>query len=180
MPQVVTNVSALNAPKVIQIGNHTLANLTATIKAQVFPTKPCPSATPLLSQGKCIGCPVSQYYDLQTRTCYKPKFASNVTELLKSGRALPIGNNTLASLNKSIVTSPYPSIPCPRYAPLYNGSACTLCPKGTYYLLNLTCYTPQLISNVSAINATKKVLNYKGITLKTVAAKYKKIVLPVY
>ena len=176
-----SNVSALSASgKVVQLGNYTLANLSATIKAQVFPTKPCPASTPLLSGGKCIGCPAGQHYDLKSRTCYKPKFASNVTQLLQSKRAVPVGNHTLGALNSSIVSSPYPSVPCPRAAPLFNGSACTFCPLNSYYLLNnLTCYYPKLISNVTALNATGKVLPFNGVTLQTVMARQKKLVLPV-
>ena len=180
-PLFSSNVSALSASgKVVQLGNYTLANLSATIKAQVFPTKPCPASTPLLSGGKCIGCPAGQHYDLKSRTCYKPKFASNVTQLLQSKRAVPVGNHTLGALNSSIVSSPYPSVPCPRAAPLFNGSACTFCPLNSYYLLNnLTCYYPKLISNVSALNATGKVLPFNGVTLQTVMARQKKLVLPV-
>ena len=86
----------------------------------------------------------------------------------------------MAALNSSIVNSPYPSIPCPKAAPLFNGSSCTYCPKGTYYLIhNLTCYHPGQVSNVSALSASHKVLPYKGITLPILNATIKAIVLPV-
>ena len=175
-------MSALNSSgRTVQVGNFTLKILSAQAAAQPFPTKPCPAMTPLLSGGKCIGCPSPQYYDLQTGQCYSAKFASNITELALSRKALPYANHTLASLNKSITTSPYPSVPCPRAAPLFNGSACTFCPPGTYYLLsNLTCYFPRPVSNVSALAATRKVLSFKGVTLATVAASNRKSVLPLF
>ena len=175
-------MSALNSSgRTVQVGNFTLKILSAQAAAQPFPTKPCQAMTPLLSGGKCIGCPSPQYYDLQTGQCYSAKFASNITELALSRKALPYANHTLASLNKSITTSPYPSVPCPRAAPLFNGSACTFCPPGTYYLLsNLTCYFPRPVSNVSALAATRKVLSFKGVTLATVAASNRKSVLPLF
>lgn len=72
-PVYSSNVNALQSSGVaLQVGNYTLANLNSTIAAQGFPTKPCPSATPLLSKGVCIACPSGQYYNLQSHRCYKP------------------------------------------------------------------------------------------------------------
>ena len=194
-PLFSSNLSALNSSgRTVQVGNFTLKILSAQVAAQPFPTKPCPAVTPLFSGGKCIGCPSPQYYDLQTRQCYKPKFASNITELALSGKAMPYANHTLTSLNKSITTSPYPTVPCPRAAPLFNGSACTFCPSGTKYLLskltcvgcpngtvllsNLSCYLPQLVSNTTALNQSKMFVNQGNATLSNIAAKTAALVLP--
>ena len=181
-PLFSSNVTALKlSGKVVQVGNHTVSNLNVSIISQAYPTKPCPASIPFLSQGKCIACLHGLYYDLQNGGCYKPKFASNTTELLITNKTLNVGNTTLTALNNSIVNSPYPSIPCPKAAPLFNGSACTYCPKGTYYNLhNLSCYSPRHVSNVSALSATHKVLPFKGITLAVLNATIKAIILPVF
>ena len=179
-PVYSSNVAALTSSgTVVQVGGFNLNSLSASIAAQPFPTKPCPAATPFLSGGKCIGCPSGQYYDLKARSCYKPTFASNLTQLKVSHVAFPVGNHTLSALNKTITASPYPTVPCPRAAPIFNGSACTFCPPGTYYLLsNLSCFAPLLVSNVSALTATHKVLPYKGASLLTLAASISNITLP--
>ena len=79
-PVFSSNVAALSASgAVVQIGGFNLGSLSASIAAQPYPTTPCPAATPFLIGGKCIGCPPGQYYDLKTRSCYKPTFASNLT-----------------------------------------------------------------------------------------------------
>ena len=135
----------------------------------------------MLSQGNCTGCPSGLYYDLETSSCYRPKLASNTTELFLSGRAVSVGNHTLKNLNVSIVNDPYPVVICPRSAPIFNGTGCVYCPKGTYYLMNnYTCYTPHPITNITALKASKFVLPYKGVTLTTLEAALVKIPVPVY
>ena len=179
-PVYSSNVNALTSSgNVVQVGGFTLSSLGSKIAAQPFPTKPCPAATPFLSRGKCISCPAGHYYNLQTRSCYKPKPASNVGALSNSGRTVAVGNHTLSALNHSIVTSPYPTYPCPKAAPLFNGTGCSLCPPSTYYLLNNdTCYTPQLVSNVSAMKASHRVIPYRGVSLANVTANIKKLKFP--
>jgi hypothetical protein len=152
-PVYSSNVNALVASnRVVQANNYTLTALNASIAAQPFPTKPCPAATPFLSGGQCVGCPVGQYYDLMTRLCYKPHKVTNVAYLNASNNYINVGNYTLTALNASIMSSAYPVAACPNSAPVYNGTGCMACPPGTYYILsNFTCYQPQNVSNVTAL-----------------------------
>lgn len=166
-----SNVSALNATgRVLQLNNYTLANLNASIAAQPFPTKICPSSAPFLSQGHCINCSIHQWYDLQTRRCYTPLLATNVTELNLSGLYVNMGNYTLSAINASIYADPYPLQPCPRQAPLYNGSACMACPLGSYYLLsNFSCYFPMTVTNISYFYANNNFFDIGNASLFNVA-----------
>ena len=131
MPHYSSNVNALSLThRVVQVGNYTLPALKKTISGQTFPTKPCPSSTPFLSHGKCIACPSGQYYDLKTRLCYKPLQATNIGYLVSSKRYVEIGNSTIANLQAQQKQNPYPTIPCPSIAPLFNGFHCIFCPAG--------------------------------------------------
>ena len=144
--------------------------LNASIAAQPYPSVPCPAATPFLSRGVCVGCPLGQYYDLMTRQSYQPQKASNVAYLNSSNNYINVGNSTLAALNASIVNNPYPVNACPISAPVFNGTGCFACPSGTYYLLNnFTCYHPQQVSNISALNASN-ILVINNITLNYISA----------
>lgn len=52
-----TNVEALAKSQLyIDVGNSTLANLNASIKANVYPTVPCPEDKPVFSNNVCGGC----------------------------------------------------------------------------------------------------------------------------
>ena len=179
-PLNATNTSAIAATnRYIQINNYTLANIAAQIAAQPFPTKPCPTATPLLSNGVCIACPVGQYYDLKNSTCYTPHNATNVPALMASGLYVNIGNNTIANLNASIAANPYPTVPCPIATPIYFAGKCVACPPGTYVLLsNYSCYTPHNVTNVTALNATHRYVNLGAYTLANIAHNISKMIYP--
>ena len=59
-------------------------------------------------------------------------------------------------------------------------TSCVACPSGTYYLLNNnTCYVPQVVSNVSALNSTGKVVSIGNASLTSLAANISAIVFPV-
>lgn len=165
--------------RVVQANNYTLTALNASITAQPFPTKPCPSATPFLSGGHCVGCPSGQYYDLQTGVCYKPRKVSNVAFLNSTHNYINVGNATLTTINSSIVSSVYPVNACPTSAPVYNGTGCFACPNGTYYMLNnFTCYTPKNVSNVTALKASK-ILVINNATISNLAATINASAMPV-
>jgi hypothetical protein len=167
LPVYSSNVAALNASgRVLQLGNFTLLALEQKIAAQPYPTKPCPAATPFLSGGVCAACPLGHYYDLMTSRCYKPQYATNTTYLNATGHYIQVGNYTLANLVQALTSSPLPSVACPISAPVFNGTHCVYCPPTDYYFLsNFTCYHPAKVSNISALNASHRYVDYGGITL---------------
>jgi len=159
-PQLASNTSALNATnRYINLGSYTLANLILNISSSPYPSHSCPSTAPLFNGSQCIACANGSYYELRTLRCIVSRFATNVTALNATGRALAYGQYTLAYLQAQINSSTVPITICPAATPFYNGTNCTACPNGTYYLIEtLACYTPIYSSNVSALNATHRVV----------------------
>jgi len=97
-----------------------------------------------------------------------------------SKKYVQIGNNTLAALNATISHNPYPTLPCPRQAPLYNGTHCLACPAGTYYLLtNDTCYSPLTVSNISYFYQTNNYFDIGNATLFSIATTINASLYPV-
>ena len=173
IPQLVSNLtSILYSGNYINIANYTLVNMNAQIMASQYPVVLCPASAPLFNGSQCVACPNGTYYLFLNLSCYTPHHATNVTELISSRQFIVVGNYTIANLTANISLNPYPTVPCPAAAPLYKpGQGCVLCPNGTYAILeNSTCYHPQVVSNVSAINASGAVLTYNNISLANVSA----------
>ena len=136
------------------------------INASVYPVNACPSSAPLFNGTHCVACNSSEWYNLNNDTCYVPQFASNTTALNATNRYVNLGSYTLLNLANAISSSPYPSIPCPSASPFYNGSQCINCPNGSYYdLRNNYCIVSRFASNVTALNATGKVIAYGQYSL---------------
>ena len=82
-------------------------------------------------------------------------------------------------MEASIFASPLPVLMCPPHHALFNGSICIGCNNGSYYdLQNLTCYTPQLASNISALNATHRYVDIGSYTLVNMANSINNALVP--
>ena len=174
VPQLVSNLTTiLFAGNYVDIANYTLVNMNAAIIAAkaVLPVAYCPSSAPLFNGSQCIACPSGTYYLFLNLSCYSPHQSTNITEINRVGNYIVVGNYTIANITANLSAYPYPTVPCPAAAPLYDGNGCVLCPPGTYYILsNNTCYHPRVVSNINAINATGAVLTYNNVSLATVQA----------
>ena len=94
-----------------------------------------------------------------------------MSELNKTGKYVEIGNFTLKALNASINKIKLPVKACPSSTPVFNGSNCSSCPNGTYYVLkNFTCYTALNVSNILELNKTGKYVEIGNFTLKVLNA----------
>ena len=148
--------------------------MATNISSSVYPLAPCPSSTPLYNGTQCIGCPPTQYYDLRTLKCISARLVSNVAGLNATNKTVAIGQYTLSFLKKQIAALVLPVQLCPPSKPLYNGSQCIACAPNQYYLLEtLKCYTPLFSSNISALNATGKVIQIGNHTLANLSASIK-------
>ena len=64
-----------------------------------------------------------------------------------------------------------PTKACNETTPLFDGKNCTSCPTTEYYdLAKKACLKPKNVSNVAALNATKKVYESNNVTLKSLEA----------
>ena len=88
-PDYHSNIDALNQTKrALEIENYTLQVLKDRIAKDNLPFKPCPAEKPMLSNNVCTDCPSPSYFNLKTRSCYKPKSATNIDYLEKSKLAI--------------------------------------------------------------------------------------------
>jgi hypothetical protein len=177
----VTNVAYLQANNnYVNIGNFTLANINASIAAEVYPVQPCPVSAPVYDGVQCVACPPQTFYFLNNFTCFHPAIVSNISALNATNRAVSYGGISLTALNDAILLQPYPVLPCPASAPLYNGTNCLYCPPRTYYLLsNFTCYTPLKVTNVTQLNKANNYVNVGGANLAFINTTISASVLPV-
>lgn len=66
--------------------------------------------------------------------------------------------------------NPAPINPCSSAAPVYNGTHCSPCPPGTYYIYTIAgCYRPNIISNVAALANSNNILVINNVTVSTIA-----------
>ena len=158
----ISNYTTLAGMKVIQNVNATMSVLESQqiAAANGRPIVYCPSSAPLFNGTHCVACNSSEWYNLNNDTCYVPQLASNTVALSATNRYVNLGSFNLINLANSISASPYPSVPCPSTAPLFDGTGCIACPLHTYYdLKNLKCINSTYVSNVAALNATGKVVS---------------------
>jgi hypothetical protein len=172
-----TNITAVNLThRVLERDNNTLQSLKDIIIKDNLPTKDCPEATPMLSAGVCIECPAPKYYDIKSRSCYKPLFRTNIEALQKSHRYIEIDNHTLKALNDSINKQVLPTQPCSEAAPILDASGtCHHCSEGEFYLLsNLTCIKAKNATNVEALTKSKLYIEDSTHTLQAIGDMIKK------
>lgn len=176
-----TNVAYLaSSGKYVVVNNYTLANLTANISHNLYPTIPCPAATPFFNGTACFACPNGTWYVLLNGSCHKPVLASNITALNATNHIMPYNNYTLAKLAASIAALPYPVQPCPASAPMFNGTHCVNCTNGTYYMLyNLSCYHPHMVTNITKLNITQIYIDVGNYTLANLKASILALNIPV-
>jgi len=176
-----TNVGYLNhTGHYIIVGNYTLANLTANISLNSYPTLPCPPATPFYNGTACFACPSGTWYVLKNGSCHTPPLVSNVSALNATNHIMTYNNSTLVMLAASIGKIPYPVQACPASAPLYNGTHCINCTNGTYYMLwNHSCYHPHMVTNITKMNITKLYIDVGPYTLTALAASIAALNIPV-
>jgi hypothetical protein len=171
-----SNVTALNQTnRFVNLGRYTLANLELNISNSIYPLLPCPDTLPLWNGSQCIGCLPTEYYDLKSLKCIHARNVSNLTALNATGRVVVVGQYSLAYLANQINSSLIPVQECPAALPFFDGTQCVACPAGQYYLIEtLSCYTPLFSSNVSALNASGRVVEVGNYTLanlnQTIAA----------
>jgi hypothetical protein len=140
-------------------GSSSLQNVTIALTAlsQVRQTFTCPSSAPLaLSNGSCVQCNGSNYVDLATMTCIPGVTISNFP-LLRVSKVFQLGSANLTYLEAQQRTraNGVPVVYCPLSAPLFTGVQCLGCRLDQYYnLQSMNCYTPLLVSNVSALAAS--------------------------
>jgi hypothetical protein len=184
-----TLLTNLNSSNLIVGNNQTLANYSAFYKTIAGPVAYCNSSFPYavngttciacngstpyfnLSNASCVACPHGLVYDSLKWMCLQAIYVSNLAVLNHSN---VIQN---ATLNLTILEAMQinnangtPVINCSASQPLYNGTHCIACPNGTYYLLsNLSCYTPQFVSNTTALNATNRYVNLGSYNLINLA-----------
>lgn len=69
--------------------------------------------------------------------------------------------------------------PCPKKAPIFNGSKCVTCPNGDYFVIeNSTCYSPEKVSNVTALKDQEKAVEDENNTLEDLKDAIEKSELP--
>jgi hypothetical protein len=178
---LVSDFAVLKKSRVIQAG---AANMTMFMKSQLkttngTPPAYCPASKPLYNGRVCIACNATQYYNLVGLTCYNPKNATNVTALALGHHYVHIQNYTLLNIERMINASKMPLNACPSSAPLFNGSQCIACNSSTYYdLKNLSCYTPHLASNVTALKMTNRSVSIGVYSLTNMAINISSSVYP--
>ena len=176
-----TNVAYLaKARNYLIVGNYTIANLTANISLNPYPTLPCPPATPFFNGTACFACPNGTWYILKNGSCHSPIFVSNISALNATNHIMTYHNTTLAMLAAKIAAIKYPVMPCPSYAPLFNGTHCINCTGGMYYMLwNLSCYQPHMVTNITKMNLTQIYIDVGPYTLSALAASIAALNIPV-
>ena len=158
-PINVTNIKAM--VNYFGVGNYSITNVTSRLSAlaSVRKTNPCPSGSPLaLKNGSCVPCSGIYFVDLRNMRCVKGVTISNFPVLRRS-KVIELGKATLLNLEKSQKSAAglIPTLYCPLTSPLYNGRQCVGCALVQYYnLQGLNCYTPSLVTNVSALVLTHR------------------------
>ena len=126
-----------------------------------------------------MACGLTQYYNLQGLTCYSPLLVSNVKGIAASHRYIQHNNFTLNNIELAINSSVLPVLPCQASAPLFNGTSCFACISPKFYnLIDSKCFSTQLSSNVSALNATGRYVNIGSFTLVNLENNISSQVLP--
>jgi hypothetical protein len=160
-------VTALNlSNKAVQIGSYTLKKLAFAINSSFYPLEACPSSAPLYNGSHCIACNKSYYYDLRSLKCINAQLVSNVNALNATNKTIAFGIYNLSALVSQISALVVPYKPCPASKPLFNGTICKVCPPSEYYNLEtLKCYKPLYASNITALNASARLLQVNNWTL---------------
>ena len=137
---------------VIESDNVTLDSLSQSANESGVPTQACNESAPMFNGTQCILCANGTYYYLKNLSCYEPEFAPNYSALRGLDNVGEVDNYTLDSLENHTKAGVMPTKACNESAPMFNGKECIKCPEGTFYLLtNFTCYTPKIVTNVSAL-----------------------------
>ena len=147
-----------------------------------------------VSSKTCVQCSATTYYDNKTHQCLKRPvvyISANFTNVMATANvSLSAYKNQLYNMVKNNNNSIIKSCPPGQYS---NFTHCFSCASGLLFnietkscmkcngtvLNNLTCYIPKFVTNVTALNATKRVLTYKNVTLLSLQNSIKKILLPV-
>lgn len=129
-----------------------MANLKASIQADVNPTVPCPDATPIWNNVSCGGCKPEEFYFLSNYSCYKAHTYSNTVALKALKNVVERNNATLANIEAEIKKQTMPVAICSDKTPMYNGTACVTCADPTYYdLEKKACVQATVTTNTDAI-----------------------------
>lgn len=162
------NISNLAALKdYIEIDNYTIANLKKQNSNQTKPTILCPTNLPIFDGTKCKSCPNSTFVNLKTYECVGAKTVTNVYYLEETSNYFEVDNYTLEKIAEKIdAMAPYPVVPCPDTAPVFNGVSCYFCPSDKYYNLKTNeCVSAITVSNTTALRLLKNLKESGNFTL---------------
>lgn len=113
--------------------------------------------------------------------CVQAVMISNFP-LLRVSKVIQLGSANLTTLEMTqrAAAHGYPVTYCPITAPLYTGSSCLGCTLNQYYnLQGLNCYSPQLVSNITALAIANNYIEINNYTLINMEAAIAASRLPV-